>query len=125
MAAERDTEFYLRVLRTLNEAQARWYVAREAVAVGPGRAEGDACADGHGASHDSAGHARTPSGDGPRRERASAPTGRRPEAVGGGRSDAGPRAREDHGRNDGERSDESPALDQQVDGTHRRGVDAP
>ena len=36
MAAERDTEFFLRVLHTLNEAQARWYVAREAFAVGRG-----------------------------------------------------------------------------------------
>ncbi len=34
MPAER--EFFLRVLRTLNEAQARWFVAREALAVGRG-----------------------------------------------------------------------------------------
>ena len=36
MAAERDAKLFLRVLRTLNEAQARWYVAREALAVGRG-----------------------------------------------------------------------------------------
>ncbi len=34
MPAER--EFFLRVLRTLNEAQARWFVAREALALGRG-----------------------------------------------------------------------------------------
>jgi len=34
MPAER--EFFLRVLRTLNEAQGRWFVAREALAVGRG-----------------------------------------------------------------------------------------
>jgi len=36
MAAERDAKLFLRVLRTLNEAQARWYVAREVLAVGRG-----------------------------------------------------------------------------------------
>ena len=36
MAAARDAGFLLRVLRTLNEAQARWFVAREALALGRG-----------------------------------------------------------------------------------------
>ena len=36
MPAERDAGFLLRVLRTLNEAQARWFVAREALARGRG-----------------------------------------------------------------------------------------
>jgi hypothetical protein len=36
MPLARDTKLLLRVLRTLNEAQARWYVAREALAMGRG-----------------------------------------------------------------------------------------
>jgi hypothetical protein len=115
----------LRVLATLNEAQARWYVAREALRLGHGGVQ---------AMHALTGLSRPPILKGIRELRTgqAVGSGGRVRRAGGGRKclevadpELTARLEQLRDENTGWGSEESAEMDAQIDGAHRRGVAPP